>query len=175
MVNRLVAFLAAAALFPASAQGQVNEYQVKAAFLYNFARYVEWPAAAFTSPTDPIRICVLGQNRFGNALDQALAGKVVNGRPLVVDVVSNSQASSNCHILFVNSSERKRFLAVLDRIKGSSVLTVGEMPDFTADGGMINLRLEDGKVRFDVNVEAAGQGQLRISSKLLILAKIVKN
>ena len=153
--------------------GQVNEYQVKALFLYNFARYVEWPAQSFKAANDPIVICILGQNPFGGALDQAISGKVVAGRPLVVRNVSDIQ-SGNCNLLFVDASERRRFRSMAGRIKGSGILTVGEVQGFTDDGGVINFKLEDGKVRFEIDVDAAGREQLHISSKLLSLAQIVK-
>jgi hypothetical protein len=155
-------------------RGQINEYQVKAFFLYNFARYVEWPAESFKAANDPIVICILGQNPFGSALDQAVAGKVVEGRPFVIRRISDIPPGSNCHILFVNSSERKRFRSMAGSLKGSGVLTVGETPGFTADGGVIDFRLEDGKVRFDIDVDAAGRENLHISSKLLSLAQIAK-
>jgi hypothetical protein len=154
--------------------GQVNEYQVKAFFLYNFARYVEWPSRSFKAATDPIVICILGQNPFGSALDEAIAGKVVEGRPFVIRQISDIPSSGACHILFVNSSERRRFRSTAGRLKGSGVLTVGETQGFTADGGVINFKLEDGKVRFEIDVDAAGQEHLRISSKLLSLAQIAK-
>jgi hypothetical protein len=154
--------------------GQVNEYQVKAFFLYNFARYVEWPSEAFKAANAPIVICILGENPFGGALEQAVAGKVLGARPFVVRQISDIPSASSCHILFVNSSERRRFRSMSGRLKGSAVLSVGETPGFTADGGVINFKLEDGKVRFEIDVEAAGRERLRISSKLLSLAQIAK-
>lgn len=154
---------------------QVNEYQVKAVFLYNFARYVEWPAQSFKASNDPIVICILGQNPFGSAIEQATTGKMIEGRAFVVREISNTQQPFSCHILFVNASERNRFRSIAANLKGSGVLTVGETPGFTADGGVINFKLRDGKVRFEINVDAAGQERLHISSKLLSLAQIVKN
>jgi hypothetical protein len=174
MLTRLKFAIVLGATFVAGLQGQVNEYQVKAFFLYNFARYVEWPAQSFKTANDPIVICILGQNPFGNALEQATTEKVIEGRPFVVREVASIQQPCNCHILFVNSSERKRFRATAATLKGSGVLTVGETQGFTADGGVINFKLEDGKVRFEINVDAAGQEHLHISSKLLSLAQIVK-
>jgi hypothetical protein len=152
--------------------GQINEYQVKAFFLFNFARYVEWPAETFKAANDPIVICILGQNPFGGALEQAVAGKLLEGRSFVVRQISDT--NSSCHILFVNSSERRRFRSMAGRRKGSAVLSVGEAPGFSADGGVINFKLEDGKVRFEIDLEAAGREHLRISSKLLSLAQIAK-
>lgn len=163
------------AAFVLGLQGQINEYQVKAVFLYNFARYVEWPSQSFKAASDPITICILGQSPFGDTLDQAITGKVVEGRSFVVRQVSDVQPGGNCQILFVGSSERKRFRSIAARLKGSGVLTVGDTQGFTADGGVINFKLDDGKVRFEIDVDAAARERLRISSKLLGLAQIVKN
>jgi YfiR/HmsC-like len=174
MLTRLKFAIVLGATLGAGLQGQVNEYQVKAFFLYNFARYVDWPSESFKAAPDPIVICILGQNPFGNALEQATTGKVIEGRPIIIREVESIQPLSNCHILFVNSSERKRFRTMAATLKGSGVLTVGEAQGFTADGGVINFKLEDGKVRFEINVDAAGQEHLHISSKLLSLAQIVK-
>jgi len=157
---------------PSCLPAQINEYQVKALFLYNFARYVEWPPQSFKAPNDPIVICILGQNPFGRALDQAVAGNSVAGRPFLIRQFSDFQPGDTCHILFVASAERRRFRSVAARLKGSGVLSVGESPGFTAEGGVINFKLEDGRVRFEIDVEAAGREHLHISSKLLSLAQI---
>ncbi|PWU03934.1 MAG: DUF4154 domain-containing protein [Terriglobia bacterium] len=163
------------ALVITAAWGQVaDEYQVKAFFLYNFTRYVEWPAQRFNSPSDPLVICVLGQNPFGNALEEAVKGKAVDGRTLVVRGLSDLHPPCTCHILFVSASERKRFQAAAGVVRTAGVLTVGEAEGFVNDGGVINFKLDDGKVRFEINVEAAAQEQLHISSKLLSLARIVR-
>jgi hypothetical protein len=162
------------ALFILGLRAQINEYQVKAFFLCSFARYVEWPSGSFRAPSDPIVICVLGQNHFGSALDGAIAGKLVEGRPFVVRQISDLPPSGSCQILFVNSSERKRFRSAAGKLKGTGVLSVGETPGFTGEGGIINFKLEDGKVRFEIDVEAAGREGLHISSKLLSLAQVAK-
>jgi hypothetical protein len=154
--------------------GQVDEYQVKAFFLSNFTRYVEWPSQKFNSATDSIVICILGRDPFGNALEQAVQGKAVEGRAVVVRQISEIRPQSSCHILFVSESERKRFRSSASAIRGSGVLTVGESEGFANDGGVITFRLEDDKVRFEINTEAAGREQLRISSKLLSLARTQK-
>jgi hypothetical protein len=155
-------------------RGQVNEYQVKAFFLSNFTRYVEWPAQSFHSPQDPIVICVLGQNPFAGALEEATRGKLVEGRALLVRQVSEIQPPCRCHVLFVSAPERKRFRSTAGVIKGSGVLTVGEMQGFLGDGGVVNFKVEEGKVRFEINMEAAGEERLHISSKLLRLAQIAR-
>lgn len=157
------------------ARAQVtDEYQVKAAFIYNFAKFVEWPPHAFKSPMDPIVICVLGQNPFGGALEEVVNGKSVEGRSFVVRQLSGEQAAAGCQILFISSSERKRLRGILGELKASGALTVGETDTFASEGGMINFKIEGGRVRLQVNVDAAEQGKLRISSKLLSLAEIVK-
>jgi hypothetical protein len=163
-------------LFAAAAYGQQNaeEYQVKAAFLFNFAKFVEWPPQAFNSTSDPIVICVLGQNPFGHALDEAVAGKNIAGRAIVTREVAAGKQAVSCQILFISASERKRWRALLDGIKGCYILTVGESDGFTASGGVVGLKLEDGKVRFEINMDAAEQSKLRISSKLLSLAQVVR-
>ena len=163
----------AALALAAPLRAQFDEYKVKAAFLYNFARFVEWPAHAFKGPEDPLAICILGPDPFHGTLAQAVQGKTVEGRPFEVHQVSSDDACT-CHILFVAASGRKRLAASVDSLRGVGVLTIGESPGFAQEGGIINLKLESGKVRFEVNVEAAERAQLRISSKLLSLAEIVK-
>ncbi|MEQ1353505.1 MAG: YfiR family protein [Candidatus Acidiferrum sp.] len=161
-----------AVAFANGARGQVSEYQIKAAFLYNFAGFVEWPANSFTSPSDPIVICILGANHFGDALEEDTRGKVLAGRTFAVRMVIDAPPKSSCHILFVNSSDRKRFQAMVASLEGNGVLTVGDAPWFIADGGIINFKVQGGKVRFEINVVAAKQAHLRISSKLLSLAEL---
>lgn len=175
MVSRLkLVTLLGAILAAAASAWQIDEYQVKAAFLYNFARFVEWPASAFEKPDDPVRICILGENPFGSALEQAISGKVVEGRRFIVRQVSNNEPVGRCQVLFVNSSERKRFRSLAAGLKGRGILTVGESSGFASDGGIINFKLEAGRVRFEINPDAAEQERLRISSKLLSLAQIVR-
>jgi len=170
----LVLFMGLAHL--AAAQGQnVDEYQVKAAFLYNFAKFVEWPAGAFKGPGDPIVICVLGRSPFGPLLDQATRGKQIDGHNLLIHEVSDARECMGCQLLFITASEKKHFPAVLELLKTGSVLTVGETANFAAAGGIINFKLDDGKVGLEINVIAAQRARLRISSKLLSLAKIVKD
>jgi hypothetical protein len=161
-------------LFVLTASAQtIDEYQVKAAFLYNFAKFVEWPALTFKTDKDPLRICVLGQNPFGNALVETAGGKTVVGRPLVVSDISDVSQGADCQILFIGSSERKRLRSIFTELRATGVLTVGETEGFAVQGGIVNFKLEDGRVRLEINIEAAGQAKLRISSKVLSLAQIV--
>ena len=154
-----------------AAAPSADEYPVKAAFLFNFAKFVEWPATAFKGPEDPIAICVLGQNPFGTALEDVVRDKTVANRAFVVRNVLTAQQAISCQILFVSASERKRFRLLLDELKGHSVLTVGEADDVTANGGIINFRLKDARVRIEIDADAAERAGLRISSKLLSLAE----
>jgi hypothetical protein len=164
--------LVVAAVLGTSAMAQtVDEYKVKAAFVFNFAKFIQWPTDAFKTPVDPLVICVLGQDQMTSSLREAVNGNAIDGRPVVVRQFEAGQVSCDCHILFVSSSATKRFRSWL---KESGVLTVGETPGFTADGGVINFKLEDGRVRFEINVAAAERQQVHISSKLLSLAQVVK-
>ena len=175
MIFRISLGIALGAVLGTSARAQVvDEYQLKAAFLYNFAKFVDWPPQAFKSATDPIAICIVGKNPFGRNLDQAVNGQVVQGKSFIVRQVADLQQMGTCQILFVASSERKRLAAILHEVKTAGVLTVGESDNFTAEGGIINFRIEDGNVRLQINAEAAAQQQLHISSKLLSLAEIVR-
>ncbi len=148
----------------------IDEYRVKAAFLYNFAKFVEWPPDAFKSPADPITICVLG-NPFGDRLTATINGKQIDERRLVVRELPDAAKASGCQILFV-AGEKKRG-DLLGQVKMSPVLTVGETGGFAAAGGVVAFKLEDGRVRLQINVFAADRARLRISSKLLSLAEII--
>jgi hypothetical protein len=159
--------------FAASAQ-TIDEYQVKAAFLYNFAKFVEWPALTFKTDKDPVRICVLGQDPFGSALNNAVDGKTVLGRPFALSDISSAGQVTDCQILFISSSERKHLRLIFAELRTTGILTVGETDGFGAEGGMVNFKLSDGRVHLEINVEAAGQAKLRINSSVLSLAQIVK-
>ncbi len=148
----------------------IDEYRVKAAFLYNFAKFVEWPADAFKSATDPITICVLG-NPFGDRLTATINGKQIDDRRLAVREISDAAEASGCQILFV-AGEKKR-AALFGHVKTQPILTVGESGNFAAAGGVVAFKLDGGRVRLQINVFAADRARLRISSKLLSLAEIV--
>jgi hypothetical protein len=147
-----------------------SEYQVKAAFLYNFAKFIEWPPQAFATPSSPIIIGILGENVFGDNLEKTVAGKVVNNRSLQVKRIDTTSAATNCQILFISASEKDRFPKILQDLQGSGVLTVSDTDHFMESGGMINFVLESNKIHFQINDEAAKKAGLKISSKLLSLA-----
>jgi len=150
-----------------------KEYQVKAAFLLNFGRFIEWPASS-KKANAKFPICVLGEDPFGGALDEAAADELIDGSPIVVKRIPGLQHASHCRVLYVGSSEESRWEAILAEIKRLSVLTVSDMPRFVARGGMIQFVMDDNRVRFEVNLDAAGRAGLQVSSLLLKLAVTVK-
>jgi hypothetical protein len=178
---RIVAGIALlAVLVPAgilsSAHGEPQsapEYAVKAAFLFNFAKFVEWPDDAFADRADPLVLCVLGEDPFGDTL-RSLRGKTVNGRPLAIRYMTTLEELDRCHLLFVCPSEKQALPKILQAVKGRNILTVADMEGFARDGGIINLVKEENRVGIEVNLEVARRTRLKISSKLLALAKIVK-
>ena len=149
----------------------VSEYQVKAAYVYNFAKFVDWPAESFTSPTAPIRLCVLNDRAFQLQLEQIVRGKNITGRPVIAISVSNVEESRDCQVLYINSSQQPRH--TLDLLQGTSVLTVGETKGFLEEGGIINFVFQGDQVHFQVNHRAATQAGLHMSSRLLSVAKAV--
>ncbi len=158
-----------------AASPPVDEYQVKAAFIYNFAKFVQWPVDAFKGPSDPISICVLGQDPFGSLLDITIANRSIDGRPLVIRRLANVKQVAGCHVLFIGSAEDKRLPSTVADIRATGVLTIGDSDFSDVDGVVINFKLEGGKVRFDINVDAAEREKLRISSRLLSLAHVVES
>lgn len=156
------------------AQDAPSEYQVKAAYLFNFLKFVEWPENAFGDPLAPMVIGVVGDDPFGNALPQVVIGKTVQGRDVVVRIYRAGEDLRGAHILFIGSSERKKLPAILSSLHGSAALTVADMEGFLDLGGMIQFVPENNRVRFAINVEAARRARLKMSSKLLSLAKTVE-
>jgi hypothetical protein len=148
-----------------------TEYQIKAAFLFNFAKFVEWPAAAFNEATSPMVIGILGENPFRDELQRMIRGKFINNRPLVIKEFRSPAEATNCHILFISTSEKQQLPEILKSLHGTSVLTVSETGRFTETGGMINFVVEGNKVRFQINEAPARSAGLKISSKLLSLAQ----
>jgi len=151
-----------------------SEYLIKAGFIYNFANLVQWPGNAFPQADSPIVIGIFGEDPFGTVLDRVLAGKKVNGRIFLVKRLKSVADLKECHIVFVSSSKMAHLAEAIHAVKGMPILTIGEIPGFARSGGIINLVLEDNKVHFEVNVEAAKEADLNISSRLLALARIVQ-
>ena len=170
----LVLLLVAAAVAAGADDRSDLEYQVKAAFLFNFAKFVEWPADAFATPQAPVVICVLGTDPFGDSLDQVVRGETVNGRPLAVRRLRQLLQVRECQIVFLAGAERRWQDELLSSIEGASVLTVGEGDGFLNGGGIIRFVLEENRVRFDINLGAAEASRLKLSSRLLRLARSVQ-
>jgi hypothetical protein len=150
-----------------------TEYQVKAAFLFNFAKFVEWPVEAFPGVDAPLQICVLGQDPFGHEFEEMIADKTVTGHRIEVIHPSGVPQAKACQVLFVASSEKQQVREILHGLREASVLSVGETPGFAKMGGIINFVLDDGRVRFEINVKAAERAHLKISARLLTVAKLI--
>jgi len=152
-----------------------TEYQVKAAFLYNFAKFVDWPPSAFPDPKQTFDICVYGHDPFGSALEEALLGKSIGDRRISLGHAAQFQDLVGCHVIFVSAAEHEPIASLASRLKGRAVLLVGESDGFVASGGAIQFTIEDDRVHFMINPDAADRAGLKISSKLLALAKIVRD
>jgi hypothetical protein len=145
---------------------------LKAAFVYNFAKFAEWPADA--PKAGPLTICVLGDLLIASELDSTIKGRTIDGREVVILRVQ-PDALRACHVLYLSGFEAKRWQQIIDDLKGAPVLTVSDADHFAEAGGIAGLFIDDGKVRFAVNIEAAKRARLQISSRLLSLAKLVKD
>ncbi|HEV8317039.1 MAG TPA: YfiR family protein [Vicinamibacterales bacterium] len=166
-MKSVLAALAVAIVYalPASAQDTPLEYRVKAAYLFNFTKFVDWPPGAISEGA-PFTICVAGMNPFASALEDTIRGETVAGRSLQSRV---AQGNEPCQVVFVPHDVDP--VPILKRARMQPVLTVGESPDFLRQGGIINFVRDGGKVRFEISQEAAARAQLRISSRLLRLAR----
>jgi hypothetical protein len=152
-----------------------NEYQVKAVFLYNFAQFVEWPAVAFSDPQAPLVIGVLGTDPFGSLLDETVRGEAIGNRPLLVQRYQRLDEVGHCHILFIGRSELSRLDTIVGTLRSRGVLTVGDIDNFAQRGGMIQFTTENNKIRLRINLGAARNAHLIISSKLLRPAEVIGN
>jgi len=156
------------------AQTSMAEYQVKALFLCNFIKYVNWPAEATPGPTSPIVIGILGEDNFNDSLTHAVAGKNFNGRAIIIKHLSAGDDPNGCAILFVSASENLHLVEILNKVGTLPILTVGEDESFLQKGGIINFMLRDGKIHLAINLVGAQKANLQISSKLLSVADSVK-
>jgi hypothetical protein len=171
--NAVVLLLLAGSLLAAEADQRAGEYQVKAAFLYNFAKYVQWPADAPAVQTGTFVITVLGNDPFGPSLDETLRGKTIDRLKVVVRRAGNPEEVGASQIVFISESQRGQLPAILKRLEGTPTLTVAEMDHFAERGGVIRFRMDGDRVRLDINPAAAARARLKISSELLKLARIV--
>ncbi|HWR89288.1 MAG TPA: YfiR family protein [Dissulfurispiraceae bacterium] len=151
-----------------------DEYRIKAAFLYNFAKFVEWPAGAFKDSRSPLVICILGRDPFGAALDE-IRDKTVGGRAIVLKHIKDAGEAENCHILFISESERESVAQHVARgVRNRAILSVGDTRGYAQKGVVINMIIVNSKVGFEINIDAAQRAGLMIHSQLLKLAKIIK-
>ncbi len=150
-----------------------REYKIKAAFLLNFLKFIEFPAEAFSSSDAAFVLGILGTDPFGDAIEP-LAGKRVKGRTIRIDRFKDLGQVTACHILYISDSEKDKLVDILQEAKGRAVLTVGDADQFARKGGIIGFVTFQNKIRFEINMTAADQANLKISSKLLKLAKIIK-
>jgi len=164
--------MAGQALAVESAYAASVEYEVKAAFIHNFTQFIDWPSGAFEAEDSPMRIGILGNGSIDVPL-MNMNGKKVQKRFLEVSKVLNINGIGQYHIIFVNPSENGRLQSILQNLRGTGILTIGDTSGFTEHCGVINFYLKSGKVRFEINLEASQRENLYISSKLLRLARIV--
>lgn len=148
------------------------EYQVKAAYLYNFLRFIDWPSQAFRTGDGGYDLCILGRDPFGEELTP-VSSKTAQNRPIRLRRLGGGNDLRSCHLVFIGQSEAARVSRILLQLRGSNVLTVSDLPGFAVQGGVIGFAMERGKVRLEVNLESAHRAGLRISSKLLEVASAV--
>ncbi|MBZ0157520.1 MAG: YfiR family protein [Alphaproteobacteria bacterium] len=167
----VLAFLLAPVHEHARAEG--GEYRVKAAFLYNFLKFTEWPPAAFPPDSTSLTLCFLGENPFGENLDD-LKSKSVGGKRLAVRYLLSAPNAKGCHLLFIAASEKGNLAQTLEALRGLPLLTIGDSEGFAQKGVMINMYIEEERVRFEVNLKTVKKAGLRLDSRLLKLARIVQ-
>ena len=168
-----IAVLVAGASQTARAQSAADEYQVKAAFLFHFAQFVDWPGDVLNARDPSLKLCILDDEPRRQELQSTIEGKTIGSRLFHVRLIGQPQDIQGCNILFLSRDETRRQTAILKSLHGIPVLTVGETSNFLSDGGMIRFHIEEDKIRFDINLEAAESSHLKISSRLLLLATSV--
>ncbi len=175
-ISRALPFAVACAgslLFPNRTVAQTDlEYQVKAAFLLNFAKFVEWPSTAFADSDSPVAICIFGKDPFGRTIDELVQGEEANGRKLIVRRISQQPVPQACQVVFAEGATRD--VRNPPSGLGRGVLTVGEGETFVREGGIIAFVIENRRVRFDINQTAAENAALKLSSKLLSVARTIE-
>ena len=151
----------------------ITESQVKAAYLYNFAKFIAWPERSFAKADAPLEICVLDDTSFESTLREIVYSHTVDGHPVQVVHVTAVADADNCHILFIPSLQNKQSRALIEAIGSNSIVTVGETQGFLEEGGVIRFAIQEGKVKFQVNLRAAALSGVRISARLLGVASQV--
>lgn len=168
-------FVSLQAVCPLRVTGQsgVEEYRLKAAFLFHFAQFVEWPSNSAGAPDGSLIFCVAGEDPFRGDLERTVQGKAVAGKSIQVRHLRQAADTKGCQLLFIGGNESGRSREFIPSVRDLPVLTVGESDDFLQQGGIIRFCTEDRKVRFEVNQDAAVKAHLNVSSRLLLLAKNV--
>jgi YfiR/HmsC-like len=149
-----------------------NEYALKSVFIYNFCQFIEWPESAFSSPSEPLIIAVVGEDRFDALLKKAVKGETYHNRPIQIEHYRSPKDIKHCHLLFIGRSETSRLDAILEAVDSQSIVTVGETEDFLERGGMISLPAERNRVRLRIKPSALYAVNLSVSSKLLRVADL---
>ena len=169
--------LAAALGGPLRGQETSVEYRIKAAYLFNFAKFVEWPTTAFAQTNSPIIVGVLGKDVFNGELERSVANKTINGQDLVVRQFEGGDEFKGCHILFISPSEKRRLPKILQHLKGTSILTVSDIEQFSEAGvgGMITFVRQQNTIKFEINLDVAERAGLKLSSKLLQVARVIRS
>ena len=165
--------LLAAVPLTAQNDGSMPEDDIKAAFLFSFAKFIEWPA--LNGQNTALVVGVMGRDSFAATLEQTVRGKTVKGRSMVVKRLTKPQEALDCHVVFIGGSDQNRAKLILSALPVTGVLTVGEIEQFAHGGGIINFVKEANRIRFEINVDAATRSGLRISSRLLQLARVVRD
>jgi hypothetical protein len=169
----MLASAVAVAGYQSASAPYVQEYRLKAAFLYNVTQFVEWPPERFSSADAPFFICIMGEDPFGDLLDQVVQARKTHGRSLVIVRLRTYDKPPGCHVLFLIESRRWQLAKLQDRLAAESVLTVSEGKDFVEQGGVVGLVMNDDQVRMEINFAAAVRARLQVSSRLLALASVV--
>lgn len=151
-----------------------TEYQIKAKYLYNFARFVDWPEKSFQNPDSPYVIGIIGSDPYGIDLEKTVEGKQVKNRKFKIRRYQNLDSLSTCHILFIGTESRARLLQIFEKIKNFSILTVGDEKNFAKDGGMINFVIKKKRIRFEINMATVKRSHLKMSTNLLKMAEIIE-
>ena len=166
--------LLALLLFAGGPQKELSEYELKAGFLYNFAKYVDWPEDAFDNPSAPFVVGIVGRDPFGEALARALRGKQLEGRSFRIERFGTPADIGRCHVLFVPRAEAARTAEVLKAVEGKPVLTVGEDGAFPRAGGMVAVLVKNERAALEINREASERAGLVLDARLLRVATLVK-
>ncbi len=151
-----------------------KEYQLKAAFIYNFTKFVDWPDHRSESKDSPFTIGVFGKNPFGDELNKLAQGRSVNGRPMIIKNITSTNEAASVDLLFVSDGQEELLGKLLGTIQSTGVLTIGESKAFADYGGIINFVTEADKIRFEINLDEAERGGLKLRAQLLKLAKNVR-